>query len=177
VIVVPPPSGGGPGTPAANDAMNLGQAQVYNSPRDIASWPATATITRIDMSSSTGINIEFTTKQSWPDVVPPGFSGPLEYTVWAVVNINGQWYTSGFIQMWRGRASTGAPIIAQFAQNWAYDARWGPMMGYQPHAGEQMGFFVSAGNARGEGAVSSVRERSNVVLVSLPAGDNGSFPF
>jgi hypothetical protein len=177
VIVVPPPSGGGPGTPAANDAMNLGQAQVYNSPRDIASWPATATITRIDMSSSTGLNIEFTTKQSWPDVVPPGFSGPLEYTVWAVVNINGQWYTSGFIQMWRGRASTGAPILAQFAQNWAYDARWGPMAGYQPHAGEQMGFFVSAGNARGEGAVSSVRERSNVVLISLPAGDNGSFPF
>jgi len=51
------------------------------------------------------------------------------------------------------------------------------MAGYQPHAGEQMGFFVSAGNARGEGGVSSVRERSNVVIVSLPQGDNGFFPF
>jgi hypothetical protein len=51
------------------------------------------------------------------------------------------------------------------------------MAGYQPHAGEQMGFFVSAGNARGFGGVSSVRERSNVVLVALPAGDNGSFSF
>jgi hypothetical protein len=157
--------------------MNLGLATVYNSPADIASWAVTSSITRIDMSSAGGINIEFTTKNTWPDVVPPGFTGPLEYTVWAVVNVNGRWYTSGFIQMWRGRPSTGAPILAEFASNWAYDARWGPMMGYQPHAGEQMGFFVSAGNARGEGGVSSVRERSNVVIVAVPIGDNGSFGF
>ena len=93
------------------------------------------------------------------------------------MNINGHWNTSGFIQMWRGRASTGAPILSDFATNWAYDARWGPMAGYHPHAGELMGFFVSAGNARGEGGVSSVRERSNVVLVALPPGDQGSFSF
>jgi hypothetical protein len=79
--------------------------------------------------------------------------------------------------MWRGREFTGAPILAEFARNWAYDSRWGPMAGYQPHAGELMGFFVSAGNARGVGTVTSRRERSNVVLVALPAGDNGSFPF
>jgi len=40
-----------------------------------------------------------------------------------------------------------------------------------------MGFFVSAGNAPGESGVSSIRERSNVVLVALPAGDNGNFSF
>jgi hypothetical protein len=40
-----------------------------------------------------------------------------------------------------------------------------------------MGFFVSAGNARGEGGVTSRRERSNVVVVPLPGGDNGSFGF
>ncbi len=126
---------------------------------------------------SGGLAIQFSTQQTWPDVVPPGFSGPLEYTVWAVVKINGQWYTSGFIQMWRGRPSTGAPILSNFASNWAYDSRWGPMAGYQPQVGEQMGFFVTAGNARGESGVSSVRERSNVVLIALPAGDSGSFPF
>ncbi len=182
VVVAPPPppgggGGGGGGGPAPNDAINLSSAGVYNSPGDIASWPATATITRLDMSSSAGLSFEFTTKQSWPDYTPPGWDGPIEYTVWAVVNVNGRWYTSGFIQMWRSRASTGAPILSDFARNWAYDSRWGPMMGYQPHAGEQMGFFVSAGNARGEGAVTSRRERSNVVSVALPAGDNGSFPF
>lgn len=178
VVVVPPPTlTPNPGGPQAGDQMNLGQAAVYNSPSDIANWPVTTSITRVDMSSSSGLNIEFTAKNSWPDVTPPGWDGPLQYTVWAVVNINGHWYTSGFIQMWRGRASTGAPILAEFARNWAYDGRWGPMAGYQPHAGEQMGFFVSAGNARGEGGTSSVRERSNVVVISLPGGDNGSFGF
>jgi hypothetical protein len=169
----PPPVVTGP---APGDAINLNLASVYNSPPDIASWPATGTITNLTMSGA-GLSFAFTTSNSWPDVVPPGFSGPLEYTVWAVVNVNGSWATSGFIQMWRGRASTGAPILAEFALNWAYDARWGPMNHYQPHAGEQMGFFLSAGNARGETGVSSVKQRTNVVLVSLPGGDSGVFNF
>jgi hypothetical protein len=175
----PPPDvpSAGPSGPVPGDAINLSAAAVYNSPSDIASWAPTAKITRVDMSPSAGLNFEFTTKNSWPDYMPAGWDGPLQYTVWAVVNINGRWNTSGFIQMWRGRASTGAPILSNFATNWAYDARWGPMNGYQPHAGEQMGFFVSAGNARNVGTVTSLRERSNVVIVSLPAGDSGSFPF
>ncbi len=173
-VAAPPPPVGGP---APGDAINLATAAVYNSPPDIASWPATGRITNLSMSGASGLSFEFTTKQSWPDVVPPGWDGPLQYTVWAVVNINGRWYTSGFIQMWRGRASTGAPILSDFAANWAYDARWGPMAGYHPHAGEQMGFFLSAGNARGFSGVSSVRERTNVVMVNLPPGDNGSFAF
>jgi len=177
IIIAPPPTPVPSSGPAPPDAINLGSAAVYNSPADIASWARTATMTRITMSNAIGLSFEFSTKASWPDVVPPGFTGPLEYTVWAVVNINGRWNTSGFIQMWRDRQSTGAPILSDFARNWAYDSRWGPMAGYQPHAGEQMGFFVSAGNARGEGGVSSVRERSNVVIVSLPPGDNGLFPF
>lgn len=170
----PPPVFSGP---APGDAMNLNLASVYNSPPDIASWPATGTITNLTMSNSTGLSFQFSTQNSWPDVIPPGFTGPLEYTVWAVVNVGGSWNTSGFIQMWRGRASTGAPILAEFAINWAYDGRWGPMNHYQPSAGEQMGFFLSAGNARGQTTVSSVRERTNVVLVSLPAGDSGVFSF
>ncbi len=176
-VIAPPPSGGGGGAPAANDQLNLASAAVYNSPPDIASWPATGTITRLDMSPSAGLSFQFTTANSWPDVVPPGFNGPLQYTVWAVVRVNGQWNTAGFIQMWRGRPSTGAPILSNFAQNWAYDSRWGPMAGYQPHVGEQMGFFLSAGDARGLTTVTSVRERTNVVVVALPAGDSGSFTF
>jgi hypothetical protein len=180
--VAPPPTGGGGGgggggACAGSDQMNLGSANVYNSPPDVAGWAVTGCITRLNMSSSAGLSFDFTTSNSWPDVIPPGFEGPLEYTVWAVVNQGGTWNTSGFIQMWRGRASTGAPILSDFAQNWAYDSRWGPMAGYQPHAGEQMGFFLSAGNARGQTTVSSVRERTNVVVVALPPGDNGSFAF
>jgi hypothetical protein len=179
VIVAPPPppSGGGGGSCAGGDQMNLGAARVYNSPPDIASWPATYCISHLNMSSSAGLSFDSAALSRWPDYQPPGWDGPLQYTVWAVVNIGGQWYTSGFVQMWRGRGSTGAPILAEFSRNWAYDSRWGPMAGYQPHAGEQMGFFLSAGNARGVGTVTSARERTNVVVVSLPAGDNGSFSF
>src|SRR3954470_1744418 len=163
------------GLPA--DAINLSQVTVYNSPADIASWPVTTAITRLDEQSPNGLSFTFSARNTWPDYVPPGWDGGLQYTVWAVVQVNGQWYTSGFIQMWRDRASTGAPILTDFAKNWVYDSRWGPMMGHQPVVGEQMGFFVSSGNARGVTTATSVRERSNVVVISVPANDTGSFTF
>jgi hypothetical protein len=161
------------------DEMDLSQAAVFNSPGDVASWPVTTAITELHMRPNgvypTGISLVFSGQQTWPDYLPPGWSGSLQYTVWAVVRVNGQWCTSGFIQMWRGRSSTGAPILSDFAINWAYDARWGPMNHYQPQVGELMGFFVTAGDARGVRGVTSVRERSNVVLVNLPANDTGDF--
>jgi len=159
------------------DAIDMSQVTVYNSPADVGSWPATTAISTLSMSRPNGLSFAFDALATWPDYLPPGWDGPLEYTVWAVVNINGRWYASGFIQMWRDRASTGAPILTDFARNWVYDARWGPMMGHQPVVGEQMGFFVTAGNARGVTTVTSLRERSNVVMVSLPANDTGVFTF
>jgi hypothetical protein len=162
--------------------MNLSQALVFASPQDIASWAVTATITQVVMqpsgSSLAGVSFAFssTLPASWNWLTGFG-SDSFQYTVWPVVNVNGQWATAGIVQMWPGRPSTGGPILTDFAKSWVYDARWGILNGYQPHAGEQMGFFVSAGNARGQGGVTSVRERSNVVLVNLPAGDSGSFSF
>jgi hypothetical protein len=166
----PPPSNG------SDDAINLNGVPVYNSFEDIASWPVTARITNLTMSPSLGLSFRFTKENSWPNDIPPGFDGGIQYTVWAVVKVNGQWYTSGFIEMWEGRDGTGAPILSDFARNWAYDARWGPMMGHQPQVGEEMGFFLSAGDARGSRGT-NVRERSNVIVVSLPAGDSGSFSY
>ena len=124
-----------------------------------------------------GLHLEFPALSTWPDYTPPGWDGALQYTVWAVVKVNGQWATSGFIQMWRDRVSTGAPLLTDFARNWAYDGRWGTMAGYNPVVGEEVGFFVTAGNARGVGEVTSARERSNVVRIALPAGDTGVFDF
>jgi hypothetical protein len=129
---------------------------VYNSPADIASWPVTTSITRLEMKRPDGLSFTFPAQDTWPNYFVPGWNGGhLQYTVWAVVKVNGRWYTSGFIQFWRGRPSTGAPILTDFAINWAYDSRWGPMMGHQPVVGEQMGFFVSAGDARGVRTVMS----------------------
>ena len=162
------------------DQIDLSQASIYSSPPDIASWPVTTQITRVTMSSPAGLSFEFSKKDGagrWPDYLPPGWSGPLEYTVWAMAKINGRWAAAGFIQMWNGRPSTGAPILTDFARNWAYSTRWGTLYNHQPVVGEVMGFFVSAGNARDQGGVTSVRERSNVVAISLPANDTGVFDF
>jgi hypothetical protein len=171
-----------PATPSAPepaaDQMDLSQAAVYNSPADVAGWPITTRITHLEsLGCNGGLALTFSAQNSWPNYTPPGWDGPLQYTLWAVVNVNGRWNTSGFIQFWRGRENTGAPILplsCGFPVNWAYDARWGPMNGYRPGVGERMGFFVTAGDARNVGTVTSLRERSNVVVVDLPA-DYGSW--
>ena len=175
VAPTPPPSG--PSGPAPNDGVNLGLATVYNSPQDVASWPATATVTRLDIGTG-GVHIDFTKKDgpgSWPDMAFGAPGDSLEYTLWIVLNINGRWYTSGCIQFWRGLDRNGGPP-SQYGQNWYFDpARWGAMAGYQPANGEMVGFFVTAGNERNNGAY-SVKERSNVVLVPFPT-NGGVFTF
>ena len=166
------------GRPPA-DAIDLSQVHVYNSPMDVASWPVTTAITQLKIRPTgdplEGVSLTFSAQQTWPDTVT-GFSG-LQYTVWAVWYAAGQWNASGIIQMWRGRPDTGASILSGFAPYWIYDSRWGPGWGHQPVVGERMGFFVTAGDARGVPQGNSVRERSNVVFVSVPAGDWGDFMF
>jgi hypothetical protein len=169
---------GGAVIPPVGDAIDLGAAMILNSPPDIAAWRPAARITALTMDPVAGLTFEFSTKASWPEYMIPGWTGPIQYTVWAMVEIAGGWFASGFIQMWKGRAATGAPILSEFRRNWAYDKkRWGAMADHAPQIGEPVGFMVSAGNARNERAITSVRERSQVVVVPLPAGDRGTFTF
>ena len=177
VTVVPPtttpadPSTGGGG----RDAINLNLATIHNSPTDVANWPVTATLTRLDLMPS-GVHVEFTKQSSWPEVIPPGWAGGLQYTLWIVLSINGQLHASGCIEYWRGLYENGGPVN-QYAQNWYFDSiRWGVMTGHQPAVGEQVGFFVTSGDARNNGP-SSVRERSQVVVVSFPSAAGRSFSF
>src|SRR5262249_27987110 len=144
----------------------LYQATILNSPSDVASWAVTSTITRLDLTPG-GVHVEHTKGCCWPDITPPGWDGPLQYTLWIVLNINGRWYASGIMEYWRGRDLAGGPL-GQIAQNNYYDpARWAPMTGHQPAPGEQVGFLVTAGDARNNGPT-IVRERSQVVMVSFP---------
>jgi hypothetical protein len=165
----------------AQDLIDLHQASVANSPADIADWPITTRIVRVTLSPAEGVGLTFPAQATWPNVIPPGWTGALQYTVWAVAKVHGSWATSGIVQMWQGRQTTGAyetgSFFTDFPKNWAYDGRWGALDGYRPQPGEAFGFFVSAGDARGNLGVSSVRERSNVVLVTLPANDVGDFTF
>lgn len=167
---------------SAADAISLSQAVIHNSPADIASWPADYAISSLTTNPNDGIRMQSAALTSWPDFTPPGWDGPIQYTVWMCANIEREWHCAGFIQMWRGRMSeAGHPlpgILSDWNTNYAYDAgRWGPMANYVPHAGDVMAFFLSAGNARGVNGVTSVRSRTNVVQIRLPQNDTGSFDF
>jgi hypothetical protein len=133
------------------------------------------------MSPTGGISMIFspTLPNSWKWYTGSGGDN-YQYTVWACVQLP-QWACAGFVDMWQGRAMGDGslpPILSQYV-NWWGDPRhlWGAMSSYVPKAGDQVAFLISAGQARLTGGVTSVRERSNVVVVTLPAGDSGSFTF
>lgn len=163
---------------SGQDAIDLHQVNVITAPKDVASWPITARITVLDFSSA-GVDVEFTKKDGpgrWPDVTPPGWDGGIQYTIWMVENIGGQWYTAGGVEYWYGLGRSGGPP-SRFASNWYYNPQvWGPLAGHQPAVGEQVGFFVTAGDARAKD-VTIVRERSNVVVVPFPSDGGNYFPF
>jgi hypothetical protein len=182
VVVVPPapvpvPAPG----PVAGDGINMFQATIMNSPLDLAQWAVTTSITRLELRPS-GVHVEFTKRDGagrWPDVLPPGWSGPLEYTLGMCMNVGGQWYCSAVIEFWNGLDEAGGGPSG-YATNWFYDPiRWGPMSGHQPAPGETIGFFVCEGDCRNNtmGTSSPLRERSNIVLVPMPSGGGATYTF
>jgi hypothetical protein len=148
-------------------SFDMHQAGIYDSPYNLADWAQTATITSVvfsggvmytDFDKRTGPN-------RWPDV-PFGFPGnSLQYTLGLCLKVGGNWGCSAAVQYWFGR-STGASVNVRY--DWFYDGRWGPLMGYQPAVGEEVGVFVGAGNLRNitdYGSKSYVHERSNVAMI------------
>ncbi|HEX7140337.1 MAG TPA: hypothetical protein VF219_20975 [Vicinamibacterales bacterium] len=175
--VAPPPPSGGPAGPVGPDAFNLAAASIHSSPAGVASWPVTTTITSLAVRPD-GIAVEFSKKSGpgrWPDVVPPGWTGALQYTLWIAMNIGGAWHACSPIEFWYGLAASGGDITVnnQIAVNWTYYC--GPMA-RQPAPGEMVGFFVTAGDQRLKDAA-AVHERSNIVLIPFPATAGQTFTF
>jgi hypothetical protein len=142
---------------------------------DVGNWPVTTNIRVIDANFG-GWFVDFSAKNSWPEVVPPGWDGGIQYTLWIVERINGQWITAGGVEYWRGLSRQGGPP-SRLASNWYYNgAVWGELAGHQPAVGEQVGMFVTAGDHRAKD-VRAVTERSNVVLLPFPSDGGGYFPF
>ena len=185
----------------APTTLDLHDVTLFDNPADLADWPVTTTITRVDFQQNGGggVHVEFSLRDgagSWPDITPPGWDGPLQYTVGLVEFIDGHWYGSAAIQFWRGLDASGGNVAVdvstmmqctafghdstcQIARNWYYDGRWGALANYQPATGEIIGVFVVAGNVRvvPDGSQSPVRERSNVVLVRMPDASGASYSF
>jgi hypothetical protein len=164
--------------PMTGDMIDMSQVTILGgSPTDVATWPITTSMTSIDMEIANG-SFDFSLREgpgAWPDVLIPGWNGgSLEYTIWLALKINGQWYASGFVQYYHGKApsleqSAGAPGNTQLQTNWYYDNRWAPMTGHTVQVGDPVGYFVTTGNERaGQATVQAGRERSNIVVVPYP---------
>lgn len=146
------------------------------------SWPPTARITKLALTT-TGIYVEFSTKETWSDVTPPGWAGPIRYSLGVVLNINGQWFAGAPIECWwtdsyyefggsiQDRNIDGSGI-GQIAKNWFYNHnippvyQWGQMAGYQPAENEEIGFFIVAGSVRN--STYAAFERSAIVKFAIP---------
>lgn len=161
------------------DDLNVTKLAILNSP-DITGWPATAQITRLDLTPD-GVHIEFTGQNdpaAWPDI-PFGQPGDsIQFTLWIALQIAGTWWAAGCIEFWRGLAKNGGPVD-QYAKNWYYDPnRWTPMTGHQPAPGEKVGFLITSGDARHQDQGVGVHERSNIVVIDFPdaAGRSYTWP-
>jgi hypothetical protein len=177
-----------PAVAAAADAINLSQAVIEGeSPLDVASRPATAGITAVDIGPG-GVRIDFTRKEGdgrWPSTCvwcsPVGsasgdIDGALQYTLWlAMKSDDGLWHAAGIIEYWYGLDRSGGDITVnnQIPVNWTY---YIPAMRRQPAVGEIVGFFVTAGDQRRKD-IAAVRERSNVVLIPFPGPGGNVFAF
>lgn len=162
------------------DAFDLTTIEILRSP-DVATWPVTLAITAIDMDPIGGLTLTFDrdVPDSWTWHEPRTPVGDnAQFTVWALTLPR---FAAGFIRMWQGRpmGHRELPPILSGYRDWWGDPRhlWGAMSDYVPAAGDEIGFFVTAGSARLVDRVTSVAERSNVVALQLPVGDNGRFFF
>ena len=163
--------GGEPSLPiVATDAIDAKAATFLASPGDTADWPITTAL-RIDVTP-TGVRPHFSKQDGpdrWPDHVTAGWDGPLQYTLGMCLQIEGRWYCSAVVEFWYGLEESGGPPLG-YAENWFYDpTRWAPMTGHQPKQGERIGFYVIAGDMRNDKREFTVRERSNIVIVTMPA--------
>jgi len=161
--------------------FDMKSATIVNSPQDLGNWDESAKITTINFSPS-AFEVDFDRRDGpnrWPDMIPAGFAGPLQYTLGMCAQsqgTSGPWFCSGVVQFWYGRElSASAPPYA-VGYEWFYDpGRWGPLYLHQPADGELVGLFVASGNLRdgnnlNRATCPAVCERSNVALVPWTTG-------
>jgi hypothetical protein len=166
-------------TAHAQDTVDLHTVTVLAGPGDVADWPETATITGLDFHADADccLRIDFTKKDGpdrWPDVTPPGWTGPVQYTVWAIFKLrDGRLVTAGAVEFWHGKDRSGGNP-SELAAHW-FD-KVGDMRNHQPDAGEAVGFFLTAGDQRLKD-VHAVRERSNVVVIPFPTDSGATYHF
>lgn len=157
-VPAPAPQGG---------VCDLAHAVILGGSPDVRGWTETTQITQLRVGHD-GVELNFSKRGAggWPDVRPPGWDGDLQYTLWLCMVIDHTSYAAGIIEYWHDLTASGGDITEsnQIPSNWTY---YVPPMDRQPAAGEQLSFFVTAGDQRMKD-VHAVAERSNVVTIPYP---------
>lgn len=160
-------------------SFNFLAAKMWESPTDLAVWPETARITSVEFTGA-AMRVDFDRRDPpggnrWPDQVPPGWDGPIQYSLGMCRNLEGNWHCASIVDFWYGRSLDDTAEPSRFWREWWYDsARWGPLAIYRPQEGEIVGVFVTAGQTRGRAYTRAtcpgICERSNVAFVPFTAG-------
>lgn len=159
------------------ESFNIAAATFWDNPPDTGTWPVGARITRIEFTGLS-MRVDFDRREGanrWPDVVPPGWTGPLQYTLGMCRNINGQWHCSAVVQFWHNRSLDESGPASRFWREWWYDGgRWGPLAEVRPREGDTVGVFVASGDLRlrkfTRASCPRVCEISNVAMVPFTEG-------
>lgn len=155
--------------PTAARAQTFADLQFLQT-ADVKSWAPTSRITKIELLPD-NMTIEHT-RGDWPEITPPGWDGPIQFTVFAAIN-QGAWITAGGLEFWKGRTETGDPINHIMHDWYSFEPR---LDTHQIRAGEQVCFFVAAGDLRLKTLV-TVEERSDLACLVVPASLTGVFTF
>jgi hypothetical protein len=156
------------------DDLDFAHATIVNSPRDMGSWPATAHLTSVQFVPGVGFAVEFDKRKGgarWPDFTPPGWDGPLQYTLGMCLRTGDSWTCSAVVEYWQSRLEDEGPGSSappeRIGVEWFYDGRWGALAGRQPAVGESAALFVCAADCRNRADAwpGAVKERSDVRLV------------
>jgi hypothetical protein len=165
------------------DMIDPSLITVVNSPAAL-DWPATATITLLQFGEQGQTRVEFTKRHGdgkWPDITPPGFTGPIQFTLWLFRKIAGQWFGAGFVEFWESRDGSGKPddpdVPSVYDKHWFYGTAWTPMQSGGPIVpGEAIGFMVTSGDARMSKGPFGPQERSNNVRQRAAGRDGTACP-
>lgn len=159
-------------------SFNIATATFWDNPPDTGTWPVGGRITSIEFVPNVAMRVEFDRREGpnrWPDVIPPGWSGPLQYTLGMCRNINNEWHCSAVVQFWFGRSINETGPASRFWREWWYDgARWGPLAEVRPREGETVGVFAASGDLRlrkfTRASCPRVCEITNVAMVPFTEG-------
>lgn len=151
---------------------------------DVSQRPETSRITSVQFTPQS-VFIRHTGEASWPQIVPAGWEGPVQYTSWFVIWVDNAWYTTACIINWKTEPSDpvggtwhgGGPAPFSHGQkDFWYQAP--TMAKKQPHQGELIGVFVTAGGQRMmDECAPGFQDRSNIVWVNVPSADSGLYTF